>query len=269
MSFGYEIMIDIFGASIARYFLLAGIPFLLHYYILNNYFANNKIQQRKARRKDFLRDILYSSQTTIVFTVLAFIIVYSPLNQYTFVYFDVYTYPIWWIPVSLVLTLIVHDTYFYWLHRFMHHKKVYKYVHIVHHKSVNPSPWTSYSFHLLEAILEGLVLIPLVLLMPLHPITIILFTVVGFIINVYGHLGYEIAPKQLRNSFLFKIFNTSVHHNLHHSKFKGNYGLYFRFWDNVMGTENPNYVEVYDKIQTQRFGDKHANIQVKTEKATT
>ncbi|MHA4894836.1 sterol desaturase family protein [Pedobacter sp. PWIIR3] len=47
--------------------------------------------------------------------------------------------------------------------------------------------------------------------------------------------------------------NTSIHHNLHHSKFKGNYGLYFRFWDRLMGTENPNYVKEYDRIQNQRF----------------
>ena len=74
------------------------------------------------------------------------------------------------------------------------------------------------------------------------------------LINVYGHLGYEVAPKWFRHSFLFECINTSVHHNLHHSQFKGNYGLYFRFWDRMMKTENPKYVQMYDALQEKRFG---------------
>ncbi|HBV16397.1 MAG TPA: hypothetical protein DEB71_13780 [Chryseobacterium carnipullorum] len=77
--------------------------------------------------------------------------------------------------------------------------------------------------------------------------------VLSFIINVYGHLGYEIAPKWFRTSFLFGILNTSVYHNLHHSKFKGNYGLYFRFRDKIIRTENSNYIKLYDEIQNSRF----------------
>ena len=76
-------------------------------------------------------------------------------------------------------------------------------------------------------------------------------------INVYGHLGFEITPKWFRKSFLFEILNTSVHHNLHHEKFNGNYGLYFRVWDRIMKTENPNYVKSFDAIQQKRFDKKN------------
>ena len=60
--------------------------------------------------------------------------------------------------------------------------------------------------------------------------------------------------KWFRHSPLFELLNTSVHHNIHHSKFKGNYGLYFRFWDRLMNTEHPDYVKSYDEIQERRFG---------------
>jgi sterol desaturase/sphingolipid hydroxylase (fatty acid hydroxylase superfamily) len=40
---------------------------------------------------------------------------------------------------------------------------------------------------------------------------------------------------------------------MHHSKFIGNYGLYFRFWDRLMKTERPDYIKEYDKIQKIRF----------------
>ncbi|MGL1488967.1 sterol desaturase family protein, partial [Vibrio parahaemolyticus] len=36
----------------------------------------------------------------------------------------------------------------------MHNKRIFKYVHLVHHHSTNPSPWAAYAFHPLEAVVE-------------------------------------------------------------------------------------------------------------------
>ncbi|RZJ76174.1 MAG: sterol desaturase family protein [Flavobacterium sp.] len=254
-----EIFAYVFGMSAFRYFLIAGIPFALFYYVFKAKVEKYKIQQRAFRRKDAIREIMHSAQATFVFSIIAFVVLFTPITNYTLIYTDINDYPSWWIGVSLILSLIIHDTYFYWMHRLLHHKKIYKYTHAVHHKSVNPSPWASYSFHVLESLAEGLILFVLVFILPMHQITILLFTVIGFMINVYGHLGYEIAPKALRNSIVFEIINTSVHHNLHHSQFKGNYGLYFRFWDRMMKTENPNYVKHYDMLAEKRQNSLAAN----------
>lgn len=246
----------LFSFTLVRYLVLAGIPFLFFYILLYRSAAKYKIQDKKADRKHFLREIVHSSSSSLVFAVISVILLFTPLQSYTLVYTNVHDYPLWWLPVSLVLSLVIHDTYFYWMHRLMHHKRIFRFTHKVHHQSVNPSPWTAYSFHILEAIAEGLVLVVLAFVLPMHKDVLILFTVVSLLINVYGHLGYEIMPKELRHSFLFEIINTSVHHNLHHSKFKGNYGLYFRWWDRIMGTENPDYVKEYDRMQSKRFGSK-------------
>jgi sterol desaturase/sphingolipid hydroxylase (fatty acid hydroxylase superfamily) len=155
-----------------------------------------------------------------------------------------------------VLSLIVQDTYFYWMHRLLHHKRLFRLTHLLHHRSTNPSPWAAYSFHFIESWLEGAILVVIVCVMPLHPLVFVLFTIIGLIINVYGHLGYEIAPRFLRKSFLFEIISTSVYHNMHHHKFNGNYGLYFRIWDRLLKTEHPDYVKEYDRIQKERFGQK-------------
>jgi sterol desaturase/sphingolipid hydroxylase (fatty acid hydroxylase superfamily) len=48
----------------------------------------------------------------------------------------------------------IHDTYFYWIHRLMHHPVLFRWFHLVHHRSTNPSPWAAYAFHPLEAFLE-------------------------------------------------------------------------------------------------------------------
>lgn len=249
-----------FTLSTIRYFVLAGIPFLLFYKFFTAWFNENKIQNRKANIKDFVREIGHSLQTTAVFAVIGYLALQSPIKNYTRLYTNINDYPGWWIWVSLIISLIIHDTYFYWMHRLLHHKKLFKLAHLVHHQSTNPSPWASYSFHFFEAWTEGAVLFVIMFLIPIHPVTVVLFTIVGFIINVYGHLGYEIAPKQMRNSVLFEVLNTSVHHNIHHSKFKGNYGLYFRVWDRLMGTEHPDYVKEYDRIQQQRFGKMSVQI---------
>lgn len=240
--------------NIAKYFLLAGIPFLIFYRLFPHFFSNNKIQSRLAGNKDFLREIRHSLLTTIILAAVAMLVLRTPLRGFTQLYSDIADYPVWWVPISVLLSLVVHDTYFYWMHRTVHSPVLYRRVHLVHHKSVNPSPWASFSFHFLEGVLEGMAAPIILFLIPMHPIALIIFGFLSFGINVYGHLGFEIAPKWLRHSFLFQILNTSTHHNLHHSKVKGNYGLYFRIWDRVMGTENPDYVNEYDQIQERRFG---------------
>ncbi len=243
-----------FLINLIRYILVAGVAFVIFYICFPKYFKNNKIQTRLARTRDFVREIMHSAQTTAVIAVVSLLIFSTPLSDYTQIYFNLSEKPLWWIPLSVVVMLVIHDTYFYWLHRAIHHPKLYKHIHLVHHKSINPSPFTSYSFHFFESVLEGLIAPLLLVLLPLHPLALLIFSSIAFLYNVYGHLGYEIMPKWFRTSILFEIFNTSTHHNIHHSKFKGNYGLYFRFWDRIMGTEHPEYVNTYDKIQKRRFG---------------
>jgi Delta7-sterol 5-desaturase len=236
--------------SYARYFFAAGLAYLVLYKIIYPYIIHLKIQAQHATHKDFLREIFNSMVTASIFAVIGFAFIYTDLRQYTQLYTDVYQFPLWWLPVSFVLCLIIHDTYFYWMHRTLHHVKIYRTVHLTHHQSVNPSPWASYSFHFTEGVLEAMILPILIFLMPLHPSIAVLFSFAVLFINVYGHCGYEIMPKGFRKSFLFNVIATSTYHNLHHQKFNYNFGLYFRVWDRLMGTEYPDYIKVYDSIKS-------------------
>lgn len=247
-------ILKVFGITAIRYIIIAGGAFLIFYKLFPRHVARLKIQKRQAKKADFLREAGYSLLSSLVFAVIATLVLYTSFVHHTLVYHHLHGYPLWWIPVSAVLALVVHDTYFYWMHRLLHHKRLYRHTHLAHHKSINPSPLASYSFHLLEAVAEGGIILVVSMVLPMHPLSMMLFIVSGFVINVYGHLGYELMPRGFRHSFLFGILNTSVHHNLHHSRFKGNYGLYFRIWDRLMGTEHPDYVKDYDRVQAQRFG---------------
>jgi lathosterol oxidase len=249
----FEPFVKIFSFSAIRYFVFAGAPFLIYYIWFDKQVSAAKIQDRSSSRRDFVREIFHSMQTTVVFAIIGCRILNTPVKNITRIYTGFDAYPLWWLFTSVVLSLVIHDTYFYWMHRLLHHPKIFRHAHLVHHQSTVPSPWTSYSFHILEAIAEGMVLLVITMILPMNILSITLFVIIGFVINVYGHLGYEIAPKWLRNTFLFNISNTSVHHNMHHSKFNANYGLYFRFWDKVMDTEHPDYIKEYDRIQQNRI----------------
>ena len=248
-------IIKVYFITIIRYSILAGIPFLFFYKFFKNKFIKNKIQEKVAGNKEFRSEFIHSAQASIILAAVGFLFIFTPLKNYTLIYTKISMYPVWWIPVSLLLALILHDTYFYWMHRLLHHKTIFPIAHVIHHKSTNPSPWASYSFHFIEAFTEALILPIILFTLPIQPITLFLFSFVSFFINVYGHLGFEIAPKWFRKSFLFEVINSSVYHNLHHRKFKGNYALYFRIWDRLLKTEHPDYVAEYDKIQHNRFGN--------------
>ncbi|MEM7658110.1 MAG: sterol desaturase family protein, partial [Bacteroidota bacterium] len=135
---------------------------------------------------------------------------------------------------------------FYWMHRLMHHPRLFKAVHLIHHTSTNPSPWTSYAFHPLEAVIEAGIIPLIAFTLPVHKGAISLFLLFQFVYNVYGHLGYELYPKGFHKSWIGRWINTSVCHNLHHKRFHGNYGLYFLWWDRWMGTLRKDYDATFE-----------------------
>ncbi|MES2766970.1 MAG: sterol desaturase family protein [Bacteroidota bacterium] len=231
-----------------RYALISGGAFLLFYVIFTQAFVHRRIQNKIPSRQDYLREIGSSLVTFIFFGIAAVIILETPFKNYTQVYDNISDHGIAYFIFSIVISLIFHDTYFYWLHRFFHHPKVFKTVHLLHHKSTNPSPWASFAFHPLEAILEAAVVFPIVLLIPIHPLALLGFLVLGQIYNVYGHLGFELYPRWFVQHPVGRWINTSLNHNMHHQFFKGNYGLYFRFWDEWMGTTHPQYDERVEKL---------------------
>ena len=135
--------------------------------------------------------------------------------------------------------MFLHDTYYYWLHRAMHHKKLYRYLHRGHHDSVEVSAWTSFAFDPLESLLQILPLYLISLVMPLHPISIIFLLSAMSISAVINHLNYEIYPRYFKKVFPFSMLIGATHHALHHKEYRTNYGLYFTLWDKWMNTESP------------------------------
>ncbi len=237
-----------------RYLVGAGGVFLLTWVIFAGILSNRRIREplpADIRNQQMLREIRNSG-----ITIFVFVFAYS-FTEYTLfqlwgtsvfkIYADVSTYGWGYLIFSVLLWTIGLDTYFYWTHRVMHHKKFYSFFHRTHHRSHNPTPFTAYSFAPPEAVLIYLFVPLFFALVPMHEVAFVAAMLVQIIRNALAHCGYEVFPRVWARHRILGIFATVTHHDMHHEKSNGNYGFYFTVWDRLMGTEHPNYLERFDQ----------------------
>lgn len=182
------------------------------------------------------RELGYSALTVLVFGAVNGVLYGSGAIGASLLYYRASAYPAWWFWLSIVLMLLLHDTLFYWLHRAMHTRALYRLMHKVHHQSVHPTVFAAYSFHPSEALAEALIVTAIIFVMPLHPLAFLIFQSISTAYNVYGHCGREFYPAGMATHWLGRWINTSSAHAAHHLENRANYGLYFLFWDRLMGT---------------------------------
>ena len=251
-NFGWILGIPIMSIFVfLRYAFFAGLVFVPLYVLFSKRLSDFKIQNKVPRSKRIREEVLHSGISAAIYGLVGLFIYLMVNKGWTQIYTDVETFGSWYIPASIVVLLFIHDTYFYWLHRWMHLPGVYKWLHIEHHRSHNPTPWAALTFDPLEALLEIAILPIIVLVMPLHPIALFAFTTISLMWNVIGHSGYEFFPKNFVRHPIGKWFNTATHHNMHHRRANGNYGLYFNIWDRWMGTNHADYETQFDKIKAR------------------
>jgi lathosterol oxidase len=236
-----------------RYFITAGIAFLIFYVLLGSRWAHRRVQLRCPQRADYLREVGYSVSTILVFAaVVSPLMTHPAIAPHTTRYQEMDEHGWVWYFLAFPVMLAMHDTYFYFTHRLMHHRRIFPHVHLAHHRSTNPSPWAAYAFHPLEALLEIGIVPVFLFTIPVHRSHFFVFFLVMIIYNVYGHLGYELYPKGFQRTRVGRWINTSVNHNQHHQHFKGNYGLYFLFWDRMLGTIRQDYEDRFDEVSARR-----------------
>lgn len=144
----------------------------------------------------------------------------------------------WYIPLSIVLALLMHETLYYWLHRWMHIPGIFKWVHKVHHQSLTTSSWTAFSFHPLEGFIQMLMLAAIIWIIPLHYYVLLFLLILMSVSSIINHIGIDLYPK---TGWFRKHIIGAKHHAMHHEHFTTNYGLYFTFWDRWMNTEDKDF----------------------------
>ncbi len=231
--------------NLVRYALIAVPAFVLFHRLTPKRLLSRRLGPGPVSTVQARRELFYSMLPLGIFGLTGVLMYELSRAGLSRLYADDRHGPVWFV-LSIPVMLVVHDTYFYWSHRFMHWKRVFKYFHRVHHLSHDPSPLAAYAFHPLEAIIEAGIAPLIALTLPVHRNAFILFLTVSLLINVTGHLGFELYPRGFLRSPLGWLFNTTTHHHQHHRKTNWNFGLYFNVWDRLMGTNHPEYASAYE-----------------------
>lgn len=213
-----------------RYLLASGLFALATAHLRPGLYAGLTPQIRK--------EVGWSLVSAVIYGLPAGIVAWGwDSRSWTLIYSDIAAYPLWYWPLSVVLFLFAHDTWFYWTHRLMHRPKWFRIAHGVHHASRPPTAWAAMSFHPVEAVTGAIVLPLLVFLIPIHPTALGVVVAVMTVMGVTNHMGWEIFPRWFVHSRVGNWVITASHHQRHHDEYRCNYGLYFRFWDRLCNTD--------------------------------
>lgn len=240
----------ILALDLSRYLVAAGLLSLI-LAIFASVLARRRIQATKASAADIRREFLLSVTTAFLFSLVGFA-VHVGSQQGIFKVYGGELPQASRLALEFVAVVLLHDTYFYWAHRAMHHRWLFRRVHRAHHKSRTPTPWAAYAFAPQEALLEAAIMPLAALLIPMHELTAFLFVGHMIIRNVVGHAGVELFPGWWLRVPLLRFMTTTTHHDLHHSHGGYNFGLYFTWWDRLMSTEHPEYEQRFLAVTQPR-----------------
>lgn len=230
------------------YLCFASAGWVLGYWLFKRPWAARKIIASYPTRGEMFRELRLSLLTVLVYGVVGVATLWASRHGWTRLYWRLGDHSRLWFWTSIGLTIVLHDTWFYWTHRLMHRPGLFRWFHRAHHRSHNPSPWAAYAFSPLEAAVQAGIFPLAMSLYPLHPAAFGLFMLWQITFNVLGHTGYEIYPRRLMDTWLGKVLNTPTNHVMHHEFVRGNYGLYFNVWDRLMGTNHERYEERFRAV---------------------
>jgi sterol desaturase/sphingolipid hydroxylase (fatty acid hydroxylase superfamily) len=130
--------------------------------------------------------------------------------------------------------VVVLDAYLYWKHRLLHTRMLFPF-HQDHHRFHDPTPFAALAVGPLESVLTYWPSLLLCWPAAIHwgpfYVTINLFFIV---LNFYLHSG--VTFPLLENVLLCLGFNSSAHHNTHHSHRVVNFGEPMILWDILCNT---------------------------------
>lgn len=243
-----EIFSGVFAIDLLRYAIGAGGVYLVVNLALATRLRRSKIRASDPPKGQIRREILASLRTVLVFAVNGTLIVLGAETGVVPIYTEIGEYGWAYLAFSTTLLIVAHDAWFYWSHRLLHYPPLFRRFHRLHHRSHNPTPFAAYSFDLGEAAVNAVYLPVILVVLPAHPAAILVFVTHMMARNAIGHSGYELFPADGNGRPLFDWMTTVTHHDLHHAHAGYNLGLYFTWWDRLMGTEHPDYHAAYRRV---------------------
>lgn len=241
----------VFWLELSRYLVAAGgVTALL--WLGRAWALPRRIQDRAAGWSDRKREFMHSLLMVSVMSANG-MFVFAMVRAGIF-HVSIAAPPLWLGLLEFAGIVVAHDGYFYWMHRGLHTRAMFRRAHLTHHLSRTPTPWAAYSFAPIEAVTESAFMPLFLLFVPMHAATVVAFVLHQILRNVLGHMGHELAWPGFTRSWLTGWLTTTTHHDLHHSQGSYNFGLYFTWWDRWMGTEHPRYHDAFEAAALPWFG---------------
>lgn len=141
--------------------------------------------------------------------------------------------------LHILLCILFEDFSFYWLHRGLHHRWIYKYIHKQHHEfKANVSICAEYA-HPVEDLSNAFAFLLGPAILGVHCSTFLMWTAIRIGESCDAHTGY--ALPFLPWNWILSIQGGAERHEYHHSHNIGCYGSYTKFWDWLCGTDKAYY----------------------------
>ena len=210
-----------------------------------------KIQKSFPSTLTLINEVIQSLVSMLIFSVSVYLGVILYHSKHTLIYGDVQAYGMLYTCLSFFIYMLAYDLYFYVVHRLLH-LPMFRKAHGLHHHSVNPTPFSSFSLHPIEAALVALGFPLLLIILPMHPIVLGLNILHFIFVNIMGHSGYEFHPMWFKKTWLGRITNYPTFHNEHHQFGTSNYGLFTVVWDQLLGTMNENSDEHFENLKSNQ-----------------
>ena len=190
----------------------------------------SKIGEKNLDNKQVKREITNSLVSITVFGFFGVI----PQLAYKWGWVNIQWFIDWKLfPLEMAVIFVWNDLHFYCCHWLLHRRWLFKRVHYIHHRSLHPTSFSTYSFHWVEAFLLSTVMIIPMFFYDFCYLTLLLLPVMSIFLNTLGHWSYDLFPGDNRN----KLLKCSVLHGIHHKKVHGNYGFFLHYFDSWFGTE--------------------------------
>lgn len=158
--------------------------------------------------------------------------------------------PPWYVIAGQVLFFIYFDDFFYyWMHRAMHGKFLYKRVHGVHHRVFIPWAISGHYMHPVEFVLTGTLALVGPVLIGAHVVTVWIWIAFRQFEAAEGHSGYSFPWNP---AHLVPLYGGTEYHDFHHAKFHGNYAGFLGYLDGIFGTYSKGYKERLAEKQAER-----------------
>jgi sterol desaturase/sphingolipid hydroxylase (fatty acid hydroxylase superfamily) len=209
----------------------------------------DKIQRGEALSPGKVRRDIRQSVRSLLSVSLMFSIGHVLYDRFH-IGFAAWPTSIWSVALSLLLSMLAYDAWFYWMHRLIHAKPLYRKIHRWHHLSLPSVSWSNNSDTLLDNLFLQSYWMFAHLIIPIAPAVLLFNKLYDQISGVIGHSGVEHGGGM---TWPPSPMISVTHHDQHHRFFNCNYATHFTLWDRLMGTLHHTHdAELKENLRQRR-----------------